>query len=290
MAKEYYNRAVECISDGDEDEDFLIIKTRLHINIGTLMFSLKNYSLAVDNYEVALQASEKVNKITNNKYVDDIFTCYSSMGYTYLSLGNLEQAEAILKKFFNKIYKDFEGEKKTSWLSNKAALQDLIGQLYWKRGKIELAEQHYIKALGYYGEYSFMEINPFEVEMAEIHNNIAVMKSEIGELDDAMKHYKITCEKFDVMSKKEKKYRENKAYTDFNISICLYKKKDFKAAEQYASSALELYKTMYTEGCSQFAEEVKKAGRQLLEICIKRRRFIKGIKCYWHAISLIGLE
>jgi len=289
LAKEYYNRAIEYLDAcEDKDIDYLIIKTRVYINMGTLMLSLKNYDSAIENYDIALQTSEEVNKIANDKYVDDIFTCYASLGYVYFSMGNLEQMDIVLKKFFNKIYKEFKGEKRTTWLSNKAELQNLIGQLYWKRGEFDIAEKHYAKSLRYYEEYNFMEVNPFEADIALVHNNIAVMKSDSGEFEEAIKHYKIACEKFDVVSQKEKKYRENKAFVDFNISICLYHNRDYKEAEKYAHSALELYKTMYAEGSVQFAEELKNVGKQLLEICFKRKRFIKGFKCYYGAISMIN--
>lgn len=202
-------------------------------------------------------------------------------------MGNLEQMDIVLKKFFNKTYKEFKGEKRTTWLSNRAEHQNLFGQLYWKRDEFDIAEKHYVKALRYYEEYNFMEVNPFEADIALVHNNIAVMKSDSGEFEEAIKHYKIACEKIDVVSQKEKKYRENKAFVDFNISICLYHNKDYKEAEKYAHSALELYKIMYAEGNVQFAEELKNVGKQLLEICFKRKRFIKGFKCYYGAISMI---
>jgi len=287
-AMEYYDKSNEFLSKTEErDIDYLIMGTRLHINIGTLMYSLKRYEEAIQNYSKAIEYSEKVNNLTKNKYIDDLFDCYNSIGMVYLSMEEFDKAHEVLKKLFDKIYKEYKEERNITWIPYEANLQNTIGQLFWHKKEYENAEKHYKKATNLYKKFNFMQINPYDADLAMVYNNLGVLYADSEDCVKAIEEYEKASGRYLDLSKKEKKYRENYALIKLNTSICQFKSKAFAEAENSAIKAYEIYKEMYLEGMIQFANEVKKAARQVLETSFKCRHFIKGIKLYYEAMSLI---
>lgn len=207
-ANEYYKKAIEYLSEiQDKDIDYLIYETRIYINLGTLMFSIKEYDLSIENYENALQFSEKANNLTNNMYFEDILDIYCSLCSVYMSMRELKKAHDVLKLCFDKAYKEF---KCISHISCKANIQTLIGQLYRKKSEYELSEKHYVKALNLYEQYNCMEVKPFEYDIALIHNDIGVLKMEVNCFNEAITHYEIAGQKFESALKNEKNAEKSK--------------------------------------------------------------------------------
>lgn len=288
QANKYYNISLSLFQKvDDKSTDYLVAISRLYMNMGTTMYAIKDYDTAIRNYEESMKYSEEANELSANKYIEDIFECYCSIATIYIQQEDLETADKVLHKLFDTIYKEHKDEKQVTWIPFKAKLQNLIGMLHWKKENYPLAEKHYNKAATYYEKYDFMENNPYLIEIAMVYNNLGVLYSSNDDYDKAVESYKKASSKFLSKNNTEIKNREYYALMELNIATCLFKNKKYEEAEKYVFSAYELYKTMYKEGNSQFACELKLTAKQALEICLKQKKIIKGIKAYYEALLII---
>jgi len=288
QANKYYNISLSLFQKvDDKSTDYLVAISRLYMNMGTTMYAIKDYDTAIRNYEESMKYSEEANELSANKYIEDIFECYCSITRIYIQQEEVETGDKVLHKLFNIIYKKHKDEKQVTWIPFKAKLQNLIGMLHWKKENYPLAEKHYNKAATYYEKYDFMENNPYLIEIAMVYNNLGVLYSSNDDYDKAVESYKKASSKFLSKNNTEIKNREYYALMELNIATCLFKNKKYEEAEKYVFSAYELYKTMYKEGNSQFACELKLTAKQALEICLKQKKIIKGLKTYYKALLMI---
>jgi len=92
---------------------------------------------------------------------------------------------------------------------DNAELMNYLGLAYYKKGKFEIAEKKYLRAIA------------LKVDYSEARNNLAVTYLELKRWDDAIYQLKLVTE--DI-------FYQNQSATGINLALAYYGKGDFKQA------------------------------------------------------------
>lgn len=193
------------------------------------VFALKDYEIAISCFNKAIQLAENLDK---DKLAPAVGAIKNYFGYAYYLKGNLELAESYANEANQNDEKESSNEQ---YKENKGFSLWLMGLIYLKRAKYELAKKNY--------EHAYKIIS----SMDKNHDTLRILVSTligIGDVHYEQGSYQESEKKYqealaDVKNNYDGKEFVTEATIYHKLGAVNFKLKNFEAAIGYYKQALE---------------------------------------------------
>ncbi len=278
-AKECFEKALNSFGELSLSEDLLVLKARIHNNLGLALTEISEPENAIQQCIEAYKIIEEINESTDYKYIEDYGLFVSSLVSAYIVSKNYDDAEKILKIGYKTVKRFFREQKQPRLISAIASMQNLLGRLYYERGNSELAEKYYKDALNTYSCYDDGTAEVvYRSEKALVYNNIGSLYVSQKEYGKAIEILVKAHNNFTELAQNEKTYRIMKALSGFNLAVSLFAQRNYKDAVKYCLITFDIYKKFLDEGLSQYSEKYKSTVKLAAATYFMSGHPIKAIK------------